>query len=242
MRYSVLRNAAGERVGAYQFVYDVTDRLQEQARLREAEEQLRQSQKLETIGQLTGGVAHDFNNLLMAVIANLDLLRSRLSDPQLLRLVDGAMQGAERGAALTQRLLAFSRRQDLQPQVVHVPALVDGMRYLLEQSVGPMVKVEVQEGVGSTRPVLVDPNQLELAILNLVLNARDAMPSGGTATLTFDEVEVAGPSDLGLRPGGYFRLRVRDDGSGMDEATLKRAVEPFFRPRAWARERALACR
>ena len=147
MRFSVLRNAAGERVGAYQFVHDVTDRLREQARLREAEEQLRQSQKLETLGQLTGGVAHDFNNLLMAVIANLDLLMRRIGgDHTMQRLVDDAMQGAERGAALTQRLLAFSRRQALQPQAVDVPALVEGMRHLLERSVGPMVRLELQDG------------------------------------------------------------------------------------------------
>ena len=229
MRFSVLRNAAGERVGAYQFVYDVTERLREQARLREAEEQLRQSQKLETIGQLTGGVAHDFNNLLMAVIANLDLLRRRVGgDANLLRLVDGAMQGAERGAALTQRLLAFSRRHDLQPQAVHVPVLLEGMRQLLERSVGPMVQLELQDGGESTRPVLVDPNQLELAILNLALNARDAMPNGGVVTLSFDQIEIARSHDLGLDPGGYLRLRVRDTGSGMDEATLKRAIEPFF--------------
>ena len=229
MRFSVLRNAAGERVGAYQFVYDVTERLREQARLREAEEQLRQSQKLETIGQLTGGVAHDFNNLLMAVIANLDLLHRRVGgDANLLRLVDGAMQGAERGAALTQRLLAFSRRQDLQPQAVHVPVLLEGMRQLLERSVGPMVQLELQDGGESTWPVLVDPNQLELAILNLALNARDAMPNGGVVTLSFDQIEIARSHDLGLDPGGYLRLRVRDTGSGMDEATLKRAIEPFF--------------
>ena len=126
--------------------------------LKRTEATLRQSQKLETIGQLTGGVAHDFNNLLMAVIANLELLKRRVqADPKLVRLVDGAMQGAERGAALTQRLLAFARRQDLQPQVVEVPELVLGMRRLLEQSVGPLVRIFIQ-GTTTVKPVLVDPN------------------------------------------------------------------------------------
>jgi PAS domain S-box-containing protein len=198
---------------------DVTD-------LKRTEASLRQSQKLESIGQLTGGVAHDFNNLLMAVVANLDIVQRRVrGDPKLLRLVEGAIQGAQRGAALTQRLLAFARRQDLQPQVVDVPGLVLGMQRLLEQSLGPQIRIAIEDVRLS--PVLVDPNQLELAVLNLALNARDAMPDGGTITIRFDELEVAATT-AGLEPGAYLRLRVTDTGDGMDEATLRRAVEPFF--------------
>ncbi|MFZ1429220.1 MAG: PAS domain-containing protein [Geminicoccaceae bacterium] len=198
---------------------DITD-------LKRTEASLRQSQKLESIGQLTGGVAHDFNNLLMAVVANLDIVQRRVrGDPKLLRLVEGAIQGAQRGAALTQRLLAFARRQDLQPQVVDVPGLVLGMQRLLEQSLGPQIRISIEDVESS--PVLVDPNQLELAVLNLALNARDAMPDGGTITIRFDELEVAAAT-AGLEPGSYLRLRVIDTGDGMDEATLRRAVEPFF--------------
>ncbi len=198
---------------------DVTD-------LKRTEASLRQSQKLESIGQLTGGVAHDFNNLLMAVVANLDIVQRRVrDDPKLLRLVEGAIQGAQRGAALTQRLLAFARRQDLQPQVVDVPQLVLGMRRLLEQSLGPQIRISIQDVRLS--PVLVDPNQLELAVLNLALNARDAMPEGGSIGVMFDELAITGVT-MGLEPGRYLRLRVIDTGAGMDDATLRRAIEPFF--------------
>ena len=191
---------------------DVTD-------LRRAEATLHQAQKMETIGQFTGGVAHDFNNLLMAIIANLELLERQVGDdPKLHRLVQGAMQGAKRGAALTQRLLAFARRQDLQPQAVDVAVLLAGMRQLLEQSVGPQIAVELQ-GQDHVRPVLVDPNQLELAILNLALNARDAMPEGGHLTIGYEEAK---------EPSGFVQLWVSDTGRGMDEATLKQAIEPFF--------------
>lgn len=196
--------------------------------LKRTEATLRQSQKMEAIGQLTGGVAHDFNNLLMAIISNLDLLRRRVDgDPQLHRLVENARQGAERGAALTQRLLAFARRQDLQPQAVDVATLIEGMRPLLQQSLGPMVAVRIVPP-NIARSVLVDPNQLELAILNLALNSRDAMPEGGSVTISFDETSAESLRDQTLAPGDYLRLRFTDTGCGMDEATLQSAIEPFF--------------
>lgn len=203
------------------------DQLRDEIRDRErAEEQLRQTQKLETLGQLTGGVAHDFNNLLMAVLGNLELLRKRLpADPTTERLFDGAMQGARRGATLTQRLLAFARRQDLQPQAVDLAGLLDGMKTLLERSVGPRVVIRI-DAPPATAPALIDPNQLELAILNLAVNARDAMPEGGTLTVTVDEAPV--PVASGLPPASYPHLSVRDTGTGMNEATLARAIEPFF--------------
>jgi PAS domain S-box-containing protein len=199
--------------------------------LREAkrvEEQLRQSQKMEAIGQLTGGVAHDFNNLLMAVVGNLDLLRRHVpAQPKLLRFIDGAMQGAQRGAALTQRLLAFARRQDLQPQSVDVVELVQGMRDLLTRSIGPMVELRLKAGA-AVPPAQVDPNQLELALLNLAVNGRDAMPEGGTLTISIEQSDHCPVPHERLMPGNYLVLRVSDTGTGMDEETLSRAMEPFF--------------
>jgi PAS domain S-box-containing protein len=191
-----------------------------------AQEQLRQAQKMETIGQLTGGVAHDFNNLLMAVMGNLDLLRKRLpDDPRLHRLVDGAIQGAERGASLTQRLLAFARQQDLRAVSVDLRALVEGMVELLERSLGPRVKLRLDIAHGLP-PARIDANQLELAILNLAINARDAMPDGGSIDIAVAEYRTDG--ETALSPGHYLKLSVADTGSGMSPETLKRAIEPFF--------------
>ena len=191
-----------------------------------AQEQLRQAQKMETIGQLTGGVAHDFNNLLMAVMGNLDLLRKRLpDDPRLHRLVEGAMQGAERGASLTQRLLAFARQQDLRAVSVDLRALIEGMGDLLERSLGPRVELRIDIPKGLP-PARADANQLELAILNLAINARDAMPDGGRIYIAVTEYQTKG--EVALGPGRYLKLSVADTGSGMSPEVLKRAIEPFF--------------
>ena len=200
--------------------------LEEIEQRQRAEEQLRHAQKMEMIGQLTGGVAHDFNNLLMAVSANLDLLRKHLpGDPKTARLIDGALQGAQRGAALTQRLLAFARRQDLQVVPTDMSALVIGMRDLLSRSVGQAIDLRFDL---PAHPVsaLVDANQIELALLNLAVNARDAMPDGGILTIKLDTARSEADGDL--NSGSYVRLTVSDTGSGMDEATLARAIEPFF--------------
>jgi signal transduction histidine kinase/CheY-like chemotaxis protein len=191
-----------------------------------AQEQLRQAQKMETIGQLTGGVAHDFNNLLMAVMGNLDLLRKRLpDDPRLQRLVEGAMQGAERGASLTQRLLAFARQQDLRAVSVDLRALIEGMVDLLARSLGPRVELRLDIPQGLP-PARIDANQLELAILNLAINARDAMPDGGRIYISVAEYQTKG--EVALGPGRYLKLSVADTGSGMSPEILKRAIEPFF--------------
>ncbi len=202
------------------------DLMKEVAARERAQEQLRQAQKMETIGQLTGGVAHDFNNLLMAVMGNLDLLRRRVpDDPRLQRLIAGAMQGAERGASLTQRLLAFARQQDLRAVPVDLRGLIQGMGDLLERSLGPRValRLDLPEGLP---PARVDANQVELAILNLAINARDAMSDGGSIDIALAECQ-AGP-DQALRPGRYLKLSVIDTGKGMTAEILKRAVEPFF--------------
>jgi signal transduction histidine kinase/ActR/RegA family two-component response regulator len=208
-------------------------RIDERTREREvALAQLFEAQKIDTIGQLTGGVAHDFNNLLMAVLGSLELLKKRLApdDARSNRLLDNAVQGAERGAALTQRLLAFARRQELKPETVHIAALVDGMEDLLERALGPGVAVRRDVPV-DLPPVRVDANQLELAILNLAVNARDAMPVGGSLSIVAREQAVnraSGALPKGLAPGRYVRLDVVDTGVGMDPAVLAKATEPFF--------------
>jgi PAS domain S-box-containing protein len=217
---------AGERI--YGVGRDVTaDRAQSKA-LAEAERRLYEVQKMESIGHLTGGVAHDFNNLLSAILSNLDIARKRVPDMSTARLIDGAIKGAERGAQLTKRLLAFARRQELKAEPVWLPQLVEGMRELLARSLGPSVRIVTQFPVGLP-PVMVDANQLELALLNLAVNARDAMPSGGTLSISaMTEAIAVGPTVTGLDPGDYVTLTVSDSGVGMDEATLARATEPFF--------------
>jgi signal transduction histidine kinase len=204
-------------------------RLREEIAGRErAQAALLQAQKIEALGQLVGGVAHDFNNLLMAVIGNLDLLSKKLGqDARLLRLLNGAMEGARRGATLTQRLLAFARKQQLKAQATDVQSLVEDMMGLIERSVGPMVRVQLV-AEGAMPAVHVDPNQLEMALLNLAVNARDAMVSGGELTIIMGVQNVDEESQLGIRSGRYVVLSVQDTGVGMDPETLAKAVEPFF--------------
>lgn len=191
-----------------------------------AEELLVQAQKVESIGQLTGGVAHDFNNLLMAVLGNLEVLRRHVAgDERAIRLIEGALEGAKRGASLTQRLLAFARRQELEVKRFDLVQLITGLTTLMRQSAGAGVEINIVHP--RTEFVNVDGNQIELALLNLVVNARDAMPDGGTITIEVDGVDV-GVSDPDLPPGRYASVAVSDTGKGMDAETLRRAVEPFF--------------
>ncbi|MFN3725663.1 MAG: PAS domain-containing protein [Allosphingosinicella sp.] len=199
--------------------------VEERARVEEA---LRQSQKLESMGQLTGGVAHDFNNLLTPIIGSLDMLqRRRVGDARAQRLIDGALQSAERAKTLVQRLLAFARRQPLQPSAVALAPLVEGMAELIGSTSGPRIRLAVD--VPDTLPsVLADPNQLEMAILNLAVNARDAMPDGGRLTIAAAAAEPGQGEVPGVDPGAYVLLTVSDTGTGMDEATAARAIEPFF--------------
>lgn len=193
-----------------------------------AQAALLQAQKVETLGQFVGGVAHDFNNLLMAVIGNLDLLGRNIGpDPRLGRLLNGAMQGARRGATLTQRLLAFARKQELQARATNAVSLVEDMRGLIERALGPLVRVEIETD-DDLPAVTVDPHQLEMALLNLAVNARDAMPVGGVLTIRLKAHNLAGSSELHLPAGRYLCLSVRDTGEGMDSDTLAKAIEPFF--------------
>jgi len=218
----------GELVGFAKITRDITDRHEAQRALEEAREAFFQAQKMEAIGQLTGGVAHDFNNLLMAILGSLELLKKRLpDDPRIVRLVDNAMQAGQRGASLTQRMLAFARRQELSPEAVDLPSLVRGMTELLERSLGPGVTIETRFPLGLA-PVRADANQLELALLNLAVNARDAMPGGGSIIIAARQEEIGPGHPTGLKPGRYVCLSVHDTGEGMDEATLSRAAEPFF--------------
>jgi CheY-like chemotaxis protein len=174
-------------------------------------------------------VAHDFNNLLTPIIGALDLLNRRASkdDPRMTRLIGNALQSGERAKVLVQRLLGFARRQDLQARATDVGTLIEGMRDLIVSSVGPAVEVHIRREA-SLPPALADPNQLELAVLNLCVNARDAMPQGGRLTITLEEVALGPRSEPHVPPGAYIRLSVIDAGVGMDSATLAHAVEPFF--------------
>ena len=233
-RERLLGELAGERSALSDLTRTLEQRVQERtaqllievsARER-AQMQLIQSQKMESIGKLTGGVAHDFNNLLMAIVGNLGLLRKRTShDPRAQRLIESALQGADRGTSLTQRMLAFARQQDLRTSATDMRSLLEGMRNLLERSLGPQIALGLHMP-DELPPAEVDANQVELAILNLAINARDAMPDGGKIDIEVDPKRIE--ADRGLRSGSYLRIAITDSGSGMDDDTLKRAIEPFF--------------
>ena len=204
--------------------------LEVERRTREAEEAMAllfQSQKMESLGRLTGGVAHDFNNLLTPIVSCLDLLHRQHDDPRSRRLIDGAMASAERAAALVKHLLAFARRQTLDPRPTDPARLVGSMRDLIDRSLGPAIEVTI-DAPDELPAALVDPNQLELALLNLSVNARDAMPDGGQLAIVVRAVPVDEGEVPGLAAGRYVRFRIKDTGTGMDEETLARAHEPFF--------------
>jgi CheY-like chemotaxis protein/two-component sensor histidine kinase len=190
-----------------------------------AQEQLRQSQKMEALGQLTGGIAHDFNNLLTVVVGGLDLIVKRAEDDKLKRYAENALAAAERGARLTGQLLAFSRVQRLEVRPTQVAPLIQNMRPLLRNVLGPGItkQFDLDE---EAMPVMADPTQLEVAVLNLAINARDAMPDGGVLSFASRKVEVTG--DLELDDGTYIELTISDTGAGMSEEVAARAFEPFF--------------
>lgn len=211
---------------------DVTEQRAHARALADAEDALRQAQKMETLGQLTGGVAHDFNNLLQIVTGNLELLQRGLPEDhaRLRRAADNAMAGAERAALLTQRLLAFSRRQPLAPERIDPNRLVSGMSDLLNRTLGETIEVET---IQSARiwPVEIDVNQMENALLNLAVNARDAMPDGGKLTIEVANTHIDedyAAQEAEVSPGQYVLISVSDTGQGMDEDVLSHAIEPFF--------------
>ena len=223
-------DARARLVELHTLAADLEQRVEERTAERQAAlEQLHEAQKLETLGQLTGGVAHDFNNLLTPIIGALDLLQRRTgaADARTDRWISNALESGERAKTLVQRLLGFARRQELQSTAVDIAALVGGMRDLIASSVGSTIELKLL-CAADLPPALADPNQLELAILNLCVNARDAMPEGGELTIAAENVLLGPGSEPRLPPGLYVRLSVIDTGEGMDSATLARAVEPFF--------------
>ena len=219
----------GNLIGFAKITRDLTERREAQDKLEKAKEALFQSQKMEAIGRFTGGVAHDFNNLLAVVLGGLDLVQRRAStnDPQLHRLLDNVRQAAQRGANLTQRMLAFARRQELKPEPIAIFAQLRTMTDLLDRSLGPDITLATRFPE-ETVTVLADPTQLEMAILNLAVNARDAMPAGGTVTIEVAIETLDDGNRHGLAAGRYAALSVIDHGMGMDEDTMRQAIEPFF--------------
>lgn len=233
-RVAILFNDISARRAVEQDLRDLTASLEHRVEAATAEREtalakLHEAQKLETLGQLTGGVAHDFNNLLTPITGVLDLLNRRYGaqDERAGRLIGGALESAERARLLVQRLLGFARRQALQTRSVDLAGLLDGMRDLIASSIGATVELHLRIDP-ALPPTLVDPNQLELALLNLCVNARDAMPGGGTLTLAAEPTAL-GPGEVPqVTPGMYVRISVIDTGTGMDEATMARAIEPFY--------------
>lgn len=222
-----IRDDEGKLAGFAKITRDITERREAQEKLERTREALVQAQKMEAIGQLTGGVAHDFNNLLMAVLGSLELMRKRLpDDPRLKALLENAVKGAERGAALTKRMLAFARRQEIKQESIDIPNLVRGMTELLQRTLGKSITLETRFPLALST-VIADANQLEVALLNLAVNARDAMNDDGEIVIAARD-EIVGPGETSLKPGRYVRLSVSDNGVGMDEAILRRAIEPFF--------------
>ncbi|RLP28369.1 PAS domain S-box protein [Mesorhizobium sp. YM1C-6-2] len=223
-----IRDDQGRPIGFAKITRDITEKEAAQRDLEAAKEALFQSQKMEAIGQLTGGVAHDFNNLLMAILSSLELLGKHLPDDTASRrLLNNAVEGAQRGATLTQRMLAFARKQELTLEHIEIPALLAGMSDLVQRSIGPEWPISTNFPL-KLPPVLVDSNQLEMALLNLIVNARDATPAGGPIVISGTCVDLESNVVRGLSQGSYVRLIVRDQGVGMDVDTARRATEPFF--------------
>ncbi|KQN32956.1 ATP-binding protein [Sphingomonas sp. Leaf38] len=231
IKFNTLYDESGARIGAFQVVTDVTARVRADEELEQVREALRQSQKMEAVGQLTGGLAHDFNNLLTAVSGGLELLKLRLQQgryDQLDRYFEMAQSGATRAAALTQRLLAFSRRQTLAPKSVDAAALIAGMTDIIDRTLGPAIAVQVATAADLWE-VLADAPQLENALLNLCINARDAMPEGGRLTIAASNVTLDASATVeDLPPGDYVTMAVTDTGTGMSDAVIARVFEPFF--------------
>ncbi|MDP9083044.1 MAG: PAS domain S-box protein [Pseudomonadota bacterium] len=223
-----IRTPEGKLIGFAKITRDMTERKQAQENLERAREAMVQSQKMDALGQLTGGVAHDFNNLLMAVLGSLELIKKRLpEDPKLKLLLNNAFEGARRGVSLSQRMLSFARRQELSLTAVDVKSLVSGMSEMLVRSLGPMITIET-DIPETLPPIKVDANQLETALLNLAVNSRDAMPGGGAIKISARLVST--PPNIGTKAlnGECIVLTVRDTGEGMDPDTLSRSLEPFF--------------
>ena len=223
-----IRDHHGTLLGFAKITRDITEKREAQRALEQTRQELFQAQKMEAVGQLTGGMAHDFNNLLMAVLGSLEIARKRaLQGRNIIPLIDNAIQGAQRGAGLTQRMLAFSRKQELKLQPTDIYDLVRGMTDLLQRAIGPSIAVQTSFPLVLPK-ALSDANQLESALLNLAVNARDAMPDGGALMIAAKARTVAAGDIADLKPGRYICLSVTDEGEGMDAETLEKATAPFF--------------
>ena len=232
LRFNSFRDGDGKLIGAYQFSYDVTQRFNEERRIAEMEDALRQAQKMEAVGQLTGGLAHDFNNLLAGVSGAFEMIATRLAQGRTAdveRYLVAGQGAARRAAALTHRLLAFSRRQTLSPTAIVINRLLTDLAELIRRTVGPAIEVETIAAAGLW-PTLVDANQLENAVLNLCINARDAMPAGGKITIETGNkwLDEATARQRLLQPGQYVTVCVSDTGTGIEKDILDRVFDPFF--------------
>jgi PAS domain S-box-containing protein len=230
----VYRDAEGRTLGVYGISHDITTLRQARESLEQTREALFRSQKMEAVGQLTGGISHDFNNILSVIIGNLDLLRLRLqrieaSDPHILELIDAVFRAALHGKDLISQLLAFAGRRQLDAQPVDVSALVANIVRLIGRTIGPAVEIVTSDD-GRAGVAMVDPSALEAAVLNVALNARDAMPEGGTLRIATSRLEVTEPAATGddPKPGSYALLSIEDTGCGMTPDVAARAFEPFF--------------
>jgi PAS domain S-box-containing protein len=224
MRFNALRDSRGEQIGAYQFVYDVTDRLRDQERLRHAEQALRQAQRLESLGQLTGGVAHDFNNLLAVFASGVQVLERSSATEQRQSILDAMRRAVARGTGLTRHLLAFSRRRPVNPESLDLALHLRSMQDMLASSLRGDITVQMKFDADLWQ-VEVDAGEVELAIVNLCVNARDAMPSGGTITIAAENVRET--TDDGSR-AHFVRLSVSDTGTGIPAEIIGRVFDPFF--------------
>lgn len=222
-----IRDEAGSITGFAKVTRDITEQYQTKQELDSAREALFQAQKMEAVGRLTGGVAHDFNNLLTIVLISLNLAKKRDPQSSVLDLIDNAIQGAERGAAMTRRMLAFSRHQPLLIETLVIADLVQGIQNLILQSIEPVAQIHTRIATNLPR-IHGDRNQLETALLNLVINARDAMPGGGEVIISARLPAAFDTEKAGMDPDQYVLLEIADTGVGMDEETLRRAIEPFF--------------
>ena len=233
-RITVLVNIAplfaedGELVGAVNCFQDISAQKQAERERAQLAEEIHQAKKIDALGLLTTGVAHDFNNLLTAVLSSLEMLQRRTSDDSSLKILRNAMHAVENGGRLTQQLLAFARHQELLPKAVDLNEVLRGMSDLLQTSLGGAIRIETRMQPGLW-PALVDPNQIELVLLNLAINARDAMPEGGTVTIETRNASF-GPGDRpqDLSAGDYVALSIRDTGKGMSDDVRAKAFDPFF--------------
>ena len=221
--------ATGELIGYAKVTRDVTDRLQAEQSLEHARSAMAQAQKMEALGQLTGGVAHDFNNFLTVIVNNLGMIQSQTQDPRILKLVASAHRAADRGARLTQQLLAFARKQPLRPMLQNLNKLIREFESLLRRACGSAVTLRF-DLTASQAMTEIDGPQFEGALLNLVINASDAMPEGGSVTIHTEiaQVEAARAAEAGVAPGTYVRTVVEDNGVGMSAEVLQHAFEPFY--------------